>query len=132
MYADGSVKRTVGYGFKTALIGTQFMYTAKFKVGLEKAEFIDAYLVGRLPENLVARSGASDKRGNYTVHYVFTTTNHAERHILWEALKYAEAWDLRRQADIAEKKARGEWYPMQEQEEKPVRVEFMDDDDLPF
>lgn len=133
LYADGSVKRTVGYGFKSALIGTQFMYTAKFKVCTLKANFIDDYLVGRLPDNLVARSGATDKRGNYTVHYVLTTTSSAERDVLWQALKYAEAWDLRRQADLAELKAQGyhavEEYERQQNYAWQAQVQV---DDLPF
>jgi hypothetical protein len=133
LYADGSVKRTVSYGFKTALIGTQFMYTAKFKVNTLKANFIDEYLVGRLADNLVARSGNADKRGNYTVHYVLTTTNSAERDVLWQALKYAEAFALRKQADVAELKAQGyhavEEYERQQNYAWQAQVQA---DDLPF
>lgn len=133
LYADGSVKRSVSYGFKTALIGTQFMYTAKFKVGMLKANFIDEYLAGRLPDNLVARGGATDKRGKYTVHYVFTTTNCAERDVLWQALKYAEAFALRKQADLAELKAQGyhtvEEYERQQNYAWQAQIQV---DDLPF
>lgn len=133
LYADGSVKRTVKYGFNNALIGTKFMYTVKFKVTTLKANFIDEYLVGRLPENIVARSGNADKRGNYTVHYVLVTENKQESDVLWQALKYAEAFALRKQADVAELKAQGyhavEEYERQQNYAWQAQVQA---DDLPF
>lgn len=123
----GSAKQTIAFGFKSRVLGPKFLHTVKFRVNDTKAEFIDKYLVGRLPEFIVSKDRAKNRKGHYATTYMFVTEDYAQKDVLWEALKYAEAYDLRKQADLAEVKAKG-WQAVDEYNMLQQQV-F---DDLPF
>lgn len=120
MSVGGSAKQTISFGFKSRVLGPKFLFTCKFRVNDTKAEFISKYLVGRLPEFLVSKDRVRNKRGHYATTFMLVTEDYSQRDVLWQALKYAEAYDLRKQADFAEVKAKG-WqavdeYNMQQQQ----------------
>ena len=135
----GSAKQTIPFGFKSRVLGPKFLYTCKFRVNDTKAEFISKYLVGRLPEFIVSKDRVKNRRGHYATTFMLVTEDYNQREVLWQALKYAEAFDLRKQADFAEVKAKG-WqavdeYNMQQQQlEMEIQGYNSLDavDDLPF
>lgn len=145
----GSAKQTLTFGFKSRVLGPKFLYTCKFRVNDTKTIFLKSYLVGRLPERLVSSDRQRQKNGSYATTFMMVTEDAQQQQVLWQALKYAEAYDLRKQAEFAEVKAQG-WDAVEkykeEQEEQRVagigysdewddRYDFVtssDDDDLPF
>lgn len=107
MSVGGSAKQTLAFGFKSRVLGPKFLYTCKFRVNDTKAIFLKYYLVGRLPERLVSSDRVINKRGHYATTYMMVTEDPQQQQVLWQALKYAEAHDLRKQAELAEVKAQG-------------------------
>lgn len=130
----GSTKQTVAFGFKTRTIGTKFLFTCKFRVNDTKAEFISRYLVGRMPERLVSADRVRNKRGHYATTFMLTTEDVHQKALLWEALKYAEAYDLRKKAHEAEFLAHNFKSDLTALKEDQYQIQFEPDttDDLPF
>lgn len=150
MSVGGSAKQTLAFGFKSRVLGPKFLYTCKFRVNDTKAIFLKSYLVGRLPERLVSSDRVINKRGHYATTFMMVTEDPQQQQVLWQALKYAEAYDLRKQAEFAEAKAQGwdavEKYKEQQEEQRVAGIGYSDewdneydfvsssadDDDLPF
>jgi len=64
---------------------------------------------------------------------MFVTEDYAQRSVLWEALKYAEAYDLRQQADEAEFLAtHRKWEVPELTQQWDLTSMGQIDDDLPF
>jgi hypothetical protein len=129
----GSAKQTIPFGFKTRTLGPKFLFTCKFRVNDTKADFIAKYLVGRLTDLRVSADRVRDRRGHYATTFMFVTEDVFEKATLWEALKYAEAYDLRKQADEAEFLAHNFKSDLVALKEDQYQVQFEPEiDDLPF
>jgi uncharacterized protein (DUF1330 family) len=130
----GSAKQTISFGFKTRTIGPKFLFTCKFRVNDTKAEFIGKYLVGRLPDFLVASDRVQNRKGHWATTFMMVTEDVYQKAVLWEALKYAEAYDLRKQADEAEFLAHNFKWELEALKQDKYQVQFEPDttDDLPF
>jgi hypothetical protein len=123
----------VSFGFKTVTIGTKFLHTCKFRVNDVKADFIAKYLVGRLPDLLVSSDRVRDRRGHYATTFMFVTEDVMQKAVLWEALKHAEAFDLRQKADEAVFLATHFKSELRALKEDQYQVQFEPEvDDLPF
>jgi hypothetical protein len=127
----GSAKQTIPFGFKSRTVGPKFLYTCKIRVNDTKAEFIGRYLVGRLPDLLVSHDRLRDRKGHYATTFMLVTEDHAQRSVLWQALKHAEAHNLRQQADEAEFLANNQRWELEELKLKKA-WELQVGDDLPF
>ncbi len=136
MSVGGSAKQTLAFGFKSRVLGTKFLYTCKFRVNDTKAIFLKYYLVGRLPEKMVSSDRVINKKGHYATTYMMVTEDSQQQQVLWQALKYAEAYDLRKQADFAEVKAQGwdavEKYKTEQEELRVAEFGFNTWDDFDF
>lgn len=133
MSVGGSAKQTISFGFKSRTIGPKFLFTCKFRVNDTKAEFIGKYLVGRLPDLRVSSDRVRDRRGNYATTFMFVTEDVFEKATLWEALKHAEAFDLRKQADEAEFLATNFKWELEALKADKIQAQFEPEvDDLPF
>jgi len=129
----GSAKQTISFGFKSRTVGPKFLYTCKIRVNDTKADFISKYLVGRLPDLLVSSDRVRNRKGHYATTFMFVTEDYAQRSVLWEALKYAEAYDLRQQADEAEFLAtHRKWEVPELTQQWDLTSMGQIDDDLPF
>lgn len=132
MSVGGSAKQTIGFGFKSKVLGTKFLYTCKFRVNDTKAEFIGKYLAGRLPNLLVSSDRQRQKNGSYATTFMMVTEDHEQSAVLWGALKYAEAYNLRKQAEEAEFLATNYKLQLEELKRNQVEVQLDKVDDLPF
>ena len=133
MSVGGSAKQTISFGFKSRVLGPKFLLTCKFRVNDTKAEFISKYLVGRLPDFLVSKDRVMNKKGHYATTFMMVTEDCYQKAVLWEALKYAEAYDLRKQADEAEFLATNFKWQLEELKQNQVQIQFEEEvDDLPF
>ncbi len=129
----GSAKQTIPFGFKTRTVGPKFLFTCKFRVNDVKANFIATYLVGRLPDLLVSSDRVPNRRGHWATTFMMVTEDVMQKAVLWEALKYAEAYDLRQQAVEAEFLAHNFKSELRALKEDQYQVQFEPEvDDLPF
>lgn len=129
----GSAKQTISFGFKTRTLGPKFLFTCKFRVNDTKAEFIGKYLVGRLPDLLVSSDRVQNRKGHWATTFMMVTEDVYQKAVLWEALKYAEAYDLRQQAEEATFLATNFKWELEALKADKYQVQFEPDtDDLPF
>jgi hypothetical protein len=129
----GSAKQTVPFGFKTRTLGPKMFFTCKFRVNDVKAEFLGRYLVGRLPDLLVSSDRVQNRKGHYATTFMMVTEDVHQKATLWEALKYAEAFDLRQQAIEAEFLATNFKWELEALKADKIQAQFEPEiDDLPF
>ena len=95
--------------------------------------FFGNYIEGRLPAMLVSKDTMTYKGVPHTT-FCISTFCREELETFMQAVEVTNIWSLRQQADRLEQAYKDRWepYALASCDDEPVRVEFKDEDDLPF
>ena len=126
-------RRNLKFGYSSQPRGGRHLYEGKIRLTVENGEFLANYLAGRLPAYIVSKNTMPYKGVDHTT-FCISTFDNDELLTFMKAVELTAIWSLRQQADRLERQYENRWeYNLAScNEDEPVRVEFKDEDDLPF
>ena len=132
-FATTEGRRNLRFGYSSSQRGGRTLHEGKIRLTVENGEFLSDYLEGRLPAFIVSKDTLLYKGVPHTTFCISTFTSH-ELHTFIKAVEVTNIWSLRQQADRLEQAYKDRWepYALASCDDEPVRVEFKDEDDLPF
>ena len=133
LFAESQGRRNLKFGYSSQLRGGRRLYEGKIRLTVENGEFLGEYLQGRLPVFIVSKDTLTYKGAPHTTVCISTFSAY-ELETFMKAVEVTNIWSLRQQADRKEQEYKNRWeYNLAScNEDEPIRVEFKDEDDLPF
>jgi hypothetical protein len=137
-------RRNLRFGYSSSQRGGRTLHEGKIRLTVENGLFLGDYLQGRLPVFIVSKDTLTYKGVPHTTFCISTFSIH-ELETFMKAVQTTEIWSLRQLADKKQQEYNERWEQPQHEldfqnaveyshydEDQPRRVEFMDEDDLPF
>ena len=133
LFAESQGRRNLKFGYSSQPRGGRCLYEGKIRLTVENGEFLGEYLQGRLPVFIVSKDTLTYKGVPHTT-FCISTFSAYELETFMKAVEVTNIWSLRQQADRKEQEYKNRWeYNLAScNEDEPIRVEFKDEDDLPF
>lgn len=131
IFATTEGRRNIRFGYSSSQRGGRTLYEGKIRLTVENGQFLGNYLAGRLPTGIVSKNTLPYRGVNHTT-FCISTFNSDELDTFIKAVDITNIWSLRQQADRKEQAYKDRWEPFASCDDQPQRVEFMDEDDLPF